>query len=428
MSMLSDRDVVCKMLDAANAWESLSKLFETLDRSQEEKLRVDQTEREMFGYLMELGLRLLKSYVQSAGDGDQGECIAHPKHGELRRSANKHAKPYQSIFGEFEILRWTYQKRERQKALHIPLEQLLGPLDQLLGLPKQKQSYVLEDWIGRLCVKEPFEQSVKTLHELLGVKTSVRSAERINRELAEHVPTLEKALTPPPPEEEDSLLVVTVDGKGVPMRRSLDQRKHEELGTKLYKPQSTVGYEKTLKRRTAGANKSRKQMAYVAAMYSISPFLRSTDDILNAMARNARASERPRPKSKRFYAEMTKFVDGELVEGPQRLFSKLAKDVEARNQAATPKPVICLMDGQRSFWFHQVQFLAYAIAIIDIFHVIEYLWQAAYCHHPQGSVQAEKYVNKYLRRILDGKVAGVIRSLKGQLPGTSNYLFKQQLG
>ena len=68
---------------------------------------------------------------------------------------------------------------------------------------------------------------------------------------------------------------------------------------------------------------------------------------------------------------MTKFVDGELVEGPQRLFSKLAKDVEACNQAATPKPVICLMDGQRSFWFHQVQFLAYAIAIIDIFHVSE---------------------------------------------------------
>jgi len=409
MSMLSEKELVCKVLDSAKGWAALSALVEFLHQAGETNKRLDQVERGMLGPLLELGRKLLQSYVESAGDGDVGQDIEHPEHGTLRRSAQPSTRKYQSIFGEFEITRWVYQKREGQKALHIPL-------DQSLGLPEQKQSYVLEDWLGRFVVKMPYERAVETLHELMGIRTSVRSAERISRELAEHAGTLEKELPQPASDAEGGVLVVTVDGKGVPMRRGLNQRKHEELGTKIYQRQSTVGYAKTSKRRTAGANKSCKQMAYVAAVYSIAPFVRSTEDVLDELAREAQSANRPRPQNKKFYAEMTKIVEDQVDEGPERLFSKLSRDIAVRNPQGNPRTVVCLMDGQRSFWFRQMEYLSFAIAILDIFHVIEYLWAVAYCHHPQGSLEAEKYVDKYLRRILDGKVDSVIRSLSSQLP------------
>jgi hypothetical protein len=406
--MLTEKVMACKAIDSLNAWGPLADLFMVLADSREQCERLDQTERELLVKLLELGRCLLESQVKLAGDGDMGEVLEHSEHGTLVRSNERHAKPYQSIFGEFEILRWTYHRREGQKALHIPL-------DQSLGLPEQKQSYVLEDWLQRLAIHVPFEQAVTSLRELLGIKTSVRSAERINRLLAKYAETLPAEITSPPADTEGSILVVTVDGKGVPMKRSLDERKHEELGTKLYQPQSTVGYEKTKKRRTAGANKSRKQMAYVSVVYSIDPFIRNADDILDEIARKAQAINRPKPQNKTFFAEMTRFVDRQLDEGPQRLFPKLTTELAARNPTVGVKAVVCLMDGQRSLWFRQKQFLPNAIPIIDIFHVIEYLWQAAYCHHPQGSVAAEQYVTKYLRRILEGEVSNVLRSFQRQL-------------
>lgn len=416
--MLTEKDVVCKLLDDSEGWTLLGQLSEMLVQAKKNNNRLDQVERNMLAQLLELGRKLLQSHVHASGNGDEGAQVEHPDHGTLRRSAGTVTRSYQSIFGEFKIVRWVYQKRAGQKALYIPL-------DRRLGLPKQKQSYVLEDWLGRFVIKMPYKRAVQTLHELLGIRTSVRSAERIAGNLAEHIDAFESQLPPPPRDSDGSILVITADGKGVPMRRSLNKRKHDDMGTKLYESQSTVGYEKTEKRRTAGANKSTKQMVYVAAIYSIAPFSRSSEDVLDELAREARATERPRPINKRFYAEMTKIVDSQLNEGPERVFGKLAKDVKIRTEQSRPKAVVCIMDGQRSLWFRQQEFLPNAVAILDIFHVIEYLWSAAYCHHPQGSLEAEKYVNKYLRQLLDGKISGVIRSLKTEQIGLKGNRAKE---
>ena len=72
------------------------------------------------------------------------------------------------------------------------------------------------------------------------------------------------------------------------------------------------------------------------------------------------------------------------------------------------------MDGQRSFWDLQRKHFPQAVAIIDIFHVSERLWQAAYCFHKEGSAKAEKMVCKYFRMLLDGRVDSVIRSFQNK--------------
>ncbi len=53
-----------------------------------------------------------------------------------------------------------------------------------------------------------------------------------------------------------------------------------------------------------------------------------------------------------------------------------------------------------------------AVGILDIWHVTEYLWKLAYCFHPEGSGEAEAFVETYLRKLLEGKARRVIGGIR----------------
>ena len=53
-----------------------------------------------------------------------------------------------------------------------------------------------------------------------------------------------------------------------------------------------------------------------------------------------------------------------------------------------------------------------AVGILDLFHVLERLWQAAHVFHREGSREAEQFVTHHLRLLLQGKVGHVIGRLK----------------
>jgi hypothetical protein len=321
-----------------------------------------------------------------------------------RRLADTHSRSYRSIFGNLTIERFVYGTREGQKIEWVPL-------DAKLGLPVGEQSYVLEDWLQRLCVKESFGEAVGSLREMLGIRTAVRTAERMNRDMAQYAPSFRLSQSAPDREQEQDILVLTADGKGVPMRRPLEERLRETTanasasGTKT--SESPKAHQADKKKRLGrGEKRTRKQMAYVGAVYSIAPFVRTTDDILDDMCRRQRQQERPRPQNKRLWAEMTQIREGEVWEGQPRLFVELACEACKRDpddyQAA-----VCLMDGERSLWKWQQRYFPRAVPILDIFHVNERLWKAAYCFHAEQSRQAEDFVEHYLRMILEGKVSNV---------------------
>jgi hypothetical protein len=52
------------------------------------------------------------------------------------------------------------------------------------------------------------------------------------------------------------------------------------------------------------------------------------------------------------------------------------------------------------------------VGVLDICHVNERLWKAAYCFHPEGSEAASEFVEHYLRMLLEGRVDSVIRSFR----------------
>jgi len=77
-----------------------------------------------------------------------------------------------------------------------------------------------------------------------------------------------------------------------------------------------------------------------------------------------------------------------------------------------PRTVVAVMDGETKLRDLQELNIQRAIGILDIWHVTEYLWKLAYCFHPEGSDEAEAFVESYLRKLLDGKVNRVIGGIR----------------
>lgn len=173
MRIIEHELVICKSI------ERVKKLDELLVESRREGKRLDQVERDLFAFFLEWGLKSLEEFVEASGNGDEGETVERDGR-VLQRLEKPHKRPYRSIFGVLEIERTAYGTREGQAIEFVPL-------DGQLGLPEGEQSYVLEDWLGRLFVKEPYRESVQSLRDLLRIKTTVGSAERTAMRMEAHV-------------------------------------------------------------------------------------------------------------------------------------------------------------------------------------------------------------------------------------------------
>lgn len=58
--------------------------------------------------------------------------------------------------------------------------------------------------------------------------------------------------------------------------------------------------------------------------------------------------------------------------------------------------------------------------VLDIVHVLEYLWHAAYAFHDEGTIAAERWVENRLLKLLTGGTGGVVaKSLRAE---AANYL------
>jgi len=345
---------------------------------------IEQVERGLWESLLALGLTMLESYVAAQGTGDLGPTVTF-KGRALRRLERLHDRRYVSVFGELTISRAVYGTRETQKHE-------LVPLDARLGLPEGDFSHLLQEWDQAFCVQGSYDASRRTVERVLGLGQSVRSLEQMNVAMARGVESFRNAQPTPPPEEEGSLLVLTADGKGVPMRRERDETPVRG-------------------RRKNGEKANKKRMACVGAVYTIEPFRRTADEVVDEVLREKCRPDRPTPQHKRMRAELTREIEGQEVNGKERIFSWFAEQVGARSPDGD-KPVVCVMDGERALWKLLMKYLPQVVCILDLFHVLERLWQAAHCFHAEGSVAAKEFVTERLRRILLGEVGYVIGGLK----------------
>ena len=400
--------ITAQEIDFLKAHEQFEKMCQFMQQAGEQEQRIDQVERGLFPQAMEMCLHLLSAFVDAHGDGDEGAEI-EAEDRTLRRLKEPHDKRYLSIFGELIIPRVVYGTREGQAIEWVPL-------DAALGLPAGENSYVLEDWLQRLCVKEAYGEAVSDLRAWLGTTVSVRTAEGINRQLATYSKGYRLSQGLPSPEEDEEILVVSADGKGVPMRRPLEQRLREEgaaTGASIPEaPPPTSPEEAGSQARENGRRRNKKQMAYVGAVYSIAPFVRTAEDVIDEVRRRKRSPERPSPLGKHLWAQMTRLEEGQVWRAAPRLFIEMAVERHERDPEHR-KTLVCLMDGERQFWDLQQEWFGRAVGILDLFHALKRLWAVAHCVYAEQSPAASEFVTHHLRMLLEGKVGYVLRNFRG---------------
>jgi hypothetical protein len=369
-------------------------VVEQMQHAADQQQPIHQVEETLFRNLLVIGRWLLQAFLDMAGTGDVGPTLTvgdapRDQSQELPRLEQPHKRPYLSIFGAIAIERTCYGHNRVEAA----------PLDAPLHLPQRQYSYLLQQWLGSFVVDDAHAEAIRKLGTILGVEVPVKASEDLNREQASDVVVFQDRLPVPEAAAEGPLLVVAADCKGVPLVRTA-LPPDEATDPPLPAPAN--------QRRGKGEKANTKRRAAVGAVYTIEPFVRTADAVIEEVMRKEARTHRPRPQNKR--------VRAELLVGKVALFLWLADAVIRRNPQGS-KPVIFLSDGERALHDRQSEYLPEkTICILDLFHVLERLWKVAWCFFEERTQKraAHQWVEERLQRLLEGKVDAVIRGIRYQ--------------
>ena len=340
-----------------------------------------KVEASLFKQLMELGLLLLNLFFLNHHQGDYGETIQTVQG--LATRGRPSERSYFSIFGKLTVRRYLYAVDTMSFA----------PFDHLLNLPSRCYSYFLAERVNLLNVQGVYAETVHLFHKCFDLKLSVSAVETLSQESA---PLYEayyahKQMRPQVEKHED-YTVVSFDGKGVPMIKKEAAKIKARLGK--------------------GEKKQKKKEALVGVTYTINAHRRTAEEVASHLVfpeQCASVSSTPeKAQSIRYMAS---------IERPKSyVMHEIKRAVHAENFDETP--LICVMDGAKALWtcFQEAfKDIKNKTLILDIIHVLEYIWLIAHVKYKEGSEQAKRYVYEKLLLILQGKTASYILELQNEM-------------
>jgi len=369
------------------------KLRATVECALREGTAIDHVEEDIFAQLLGMGHLLLGSLFDAMKLGDVGPTLE--KNGKtLRRLPETTKRSYHSVFGNFELERFSYGSRQSQKHQAVPF-------DEHIGLPPTGFSLLLESWIGQLATDESFHEACSKLERILKLTIHVDSAEGIVNRLGKAAASV---LESPPSiecENEAEVLVQTSDNKGIVLRNEFPQEVPKPVGA----PSETHGPKPNCKR-----------MACMAGVYSVDRNPRTPGQILDLLFHShdypALEGKAPRPKNPRYFARLTmvdavgKQVGKSGEEQSQQWMT--ASTIRRRRRGQT---LVVMHDGQPSLWENEKKLQEgwEQIEILDLLHVIPRIWTAAKILHPNT---VETYVKDTLHLILMGGLRLVLMGFR----------------
>ena len=352
------------------AQEIFNKISRSLVGELQDK-ELHEVEETLFRSLLELGLSFLNAYIDEKGTGKSLEANL-PYH-------KLETWNYISIFGDMEIPNAYFWKKGYKGE---------SPIKKELNLPKQHFSYLLQKWTQMLCVDISHEKSRKNIKEILGIDIWSGQTESINSSAASSVDPFYKNREIE--EQKEPILVVQVDGKGIIMRENCK---------KLVPGQ----------RQKKGEKNGKKKMSTVTAVYGIERNIRDVDDIIRQETENITRSLTV-VDSKEGITPQNKVVRSTL-QGKDRAFENMAIEVNLHDPENN-KERIALMDGEKALANKTKEHLTGFKIILDLFHVMERLWALSYFFYKEGSNDALRWVRKYLKMFLTGKVGYAIGGIR----------------
>ena len=250
-----------------------------------------------------------------------------------------------------------------------------------------------------LAVEPPCKESAGWFAQLCDLEV----AESVLIAVAKEAPQDYEAFYPqePPPAEETEgeIGVVSFDGKGVPMIKAEAAKLQAKLGK--------------------GEKRQKKKEALVGVSYTVDRKARSAQELAELLVDPEAARERRKRAGKKDDSPKAHQVRrlASLARTKPEVVESILHDM-ARRDPERRRPLVVLLDGALGLWslvtkcfkgWENVTF------VLDILHVVGYLWVAANTLFREGSEEGKRWVQDKLTQILRGRVGYVIGSRKQTL-------------
>jgi hypothetical protein len=282
----------------------------------------------------------------------------------------------------------------RRKGYSANGAQSLFPLDAALNLPKDKYSSELCRLVAREVADSSFDEVVEGIQRTTGGEVPKRQIIEQTVKMSQDFDEFYRL--PGDLEKTSDLLVITVDAKGIVMRK-------EDLRPATRKAAEAQDNSHGA-RLTPGEKPNRKRMAMVAAVYSLAVQERTSEEI---MGHKENKPVPVRAQNKRVWAS---------IEHDSRWVIKAAFEEALKRDPTQSRHWVVVVDGgeqQLSDILDIAQsYQAQITLVLDLIHVLEYLWKAAHCFHPVGSNQAEEWVKEKALQVLNGGAKNVVVELR----------------
>jgi hypothetical protein len=378
----------------ASAEEKFEDLVARLSAEETQRLTHSELETLIGAEGREVLRRLMQGHLDLRAAGERRLGSLQGADEVERTHRRRRARGLMTVFGLVTALRLSYGAR-RQPSL--------SPLDAALNLPEELHSHGLRRLAAIEAARGSFDATVEAIERNTGTRVQKRQVEGLVERAAQDFDAFyERPESAEAAASGKDLLVLSLDGKGIVMRR-------EDLREATRKAAES-GQHKLDRRLSKGEKKDRKRMATVAAVYDLEPQARRPEDVL-AELRPVRdvAKPRPRARNKRVWASVEKSaaaVTSDVFDEAHR------RDPECRRR------LVVLVDGDR----HQIarvraeakrRGLGREITlVVDFIHVLEYLWDAAWCFFEEGDREVETWVTERAFAILQGRSSDVAAGIR----------------
>lgn len=342
-----------------------------LDYVQEEmnEQPIDEVEKELFSKLLALGQGLMRVFITKQDRGYAGKTVTVTHDGDQEAVELDYYDDrdidYLSIFGPVKIPRSYYYRNGHGG---------ICPLDERLNLPERKYSYLLQRWLSAYCVKDAYDEAVKELEELLGISIPKRSMQLVMQDVSQKVDDF--WAQHPPPEGDCQIMVISADGKGVPMKQPWDREVPKRLGK--------------------GQKRTKKKEAVAGIIYTVSS------------ERQSSGASQVRVVNKEVYASLL---------GKEHVYNHLKKraDLRGLSDKNLLDEALFMADGDPALWTQKEAHFPGMTENLDFYHVSEYLWEIAHMFLAEGSKEANQWVKKKESQLKVGRVGYMIGGLKQML-------------
>jgi hypothetical protein len=351
--------------------EDFERLLAFVTGPQAQTATMDQMERSLFRQVLHMGYQLLRLFVMKRVEGESHAPRVKSNQTVLPYHSQK-GQDYFSIFGKLAFERAYFYGWGGSGYC---------PLDEALSLPEHCYSDLLMESAELLGVEGAYGKGLQVVARLLGLNMPELALET---SVAEHSQTVkayyhQKAAFPCA--EEGSILVAQADGKGVPLVR-------RELDLKV--------------RRGKGDKKTQKKEAIATAVYTIDPYFRTPQEVLNALFKKGEPSaERPVPQHKQIFASL---------KGKEQALKRLATWVKRREGTHICQRV-ALTDGAEPLQKQMLARLPGFPLVLDIIHAVEYLWKAGTAIYGETDLYRAEWVEAQTLQLLSSHTEQVIQLL-----------------